>query len=425
METKTGRNAPCPCGSGKKYKKCCMLRQATTPDELDYRRLSEVYDRLFDRLVQHAERVFGQAAVSLALHEFWLWPDEEEEAELDAERLERNMPLFWPWFLFNWEYDPLEDEIELDGPSERTVAELYAQEQGPKLDSFERRFIEAVNRKPYTFYEALEVEPGRRILLQDVLSGSRISVHERAGSHHVKPSDIVFGRAVIIDGIGMIVGLGSYVIPPGRKPMIIDLRAGLKAGGRTVSDEVLNEFDSEIRELYLDIDRLLFTSPKICNTDGDPMEIHKVVYDIDSAEAAFEKLVSLCVTTKASELRKKAERDAEGRIRRAEIIWDRKGHKGSPGLTNTMLGRIVIDDGRLTAEVNSARRAKTIRRKIEAKLGAGARFRIEEIRSLDGMMNDEELMGRAAARSAEQDALMQNPEVRGHMADIVRKHWES
>lgn len=23
VETKTGRNEPCPCGSGKKYKKCC------------------------------------------------------------------------------------------------------------------------------------------------------------------------------------------------------------------------------------------------------------------------------------------------------------------------------------------------------------------------------------------------------------------
>ena len=24
MSSKTGRNAPCPCGSGKKYKKCCL-----------------------------------------------------------------------------------------------------------------------------------------------------------------------------------------------------------------------------------------------------------------------------------------------------------------------------------------------------------------------------------------------------------------
>ncbi len=24
---KIGRNEPCPCGSGKKYKKCCLLKQ--------------------------------------------------------------------------------------------------------------------------------------------------------------------------------------------------------------------------------------------------------------------------------------------------------------------------------------------------------------------------------------------------------------
>ena len=24
-ELKIGRNAPCPCGSGKKYKKCCLM----------------------------------------------------------------------------------------------------------------------------------------------------------------------------------------------------------------------------------------------------------------------------------------------------------------------------------------------------------------------------------------------------------------
>jgi tetratricopeptide (TPR) repeat protein len=28
--TKIARNAPCPCGSGKKYKKCCLLREDGT-----------------------------------------------------------------------------------------------------------------------------------------------------------------------------------------------------------------------------------------------------------------------------------------------------------------------------------------------------------------------------------------------------------
>jgi uncharacterized protein YecA (UPF0149 family) len=27
-KAKAGRNEPCPCGSGKKYKKCCLFNQA-------------------------------------------------------------------------------------------------------------------------------------------------------------------------------------------------------------------------------------------------------------------------------------------------------------------------------------------------------------------------------------------------------------
>jgi preprotein translocase subunit SecA len=27
---KVGRNEPCPCGSGKKYKKCCLLKEETS-----------------------------------------------------------------------------------------------------------------------------------------------------------------------------------------------------------------------------------------------------------------------------------------------------------------------------------------------------------------------------------------------------------
>ena len=40
-------------------------------------------------------------------------------------------------------------------------------------------------------------------------------------------------------------------------------------------------------------------------------------------------------------------------------------------------------------------------------------------------MADEKLIGRSDERSAEHDALMQNPEVRRHMADMIRKHWEN
>jgi hypothetical protein len=419
---KAGRNDPCPCGSGRKYKKCCMLKKVTTPDELHYRRLSEVYDKLFDRLVEHAEHVFGRESLKAAIHEFWLWPQQDEEPE--GKNFERQMPLFWPWFVFNWEYDPLDEQFQLDGPPDRTVAELYAENRGLGIEPLERTFIEAVNRKPYSFHEVLGVEPGKRIELRDVLTGTEITVQERSGSRHLKANDILFGRAVAVDGVGMIIGLSTYIIPPAYKPMLIELRRQIKLGRAAITDEVLNDWEIEIREAYLDCDRRLHTPPQLCNTDGDPLEFHKVVYDIDSADTAFEKLASLCVTEAADELRDAAEKAADGSIRRAELSWDRKGHKMSPGMPNTVLGHVVIDGRRLTVEVNSAQRAQAIRGEIERRLDTGARFRIDEITGLDKMLAGEAPGMPEQKSSAEHEALMQNPEVRSIMGEMVRRHWE-
>ena len=67
---KTGRNAPCPCGSGKKYKKCCLLLDeksrsqqnadiiysADNPDDLDMLSNS-VLDLIDESRLDEAEKV--------------------------------------------------------------------------------------------------------------------------------------------------------------------------------------------------------------------------------------------------------------------------------------------------------------------------------------------------------------------------------
>ena len=42
MGKKIGRNDPCPCGSGKKYKKCC-LGKADNPEYSDITKFADVY----------------------------------------------------------------------------------------------------------------------------------------------------------------------------------------------------------------------------------------------------------------------------------------------------------------------------------------------------------------------------------------------
>ncbi|MDF1591493.1 MAG: SEC-C metal-binding domain-containing protein [Desulfobacterales bacterium] len=418
-----GRNDPCPCGNGRKYKKCCLSGNVTTSVELRYRRLSAAHDRLAERLMKYAVKTFGKDIFSCALNEFWIWPEDDKEAP-DSECMDRQRPLFVPWLLFNWEYDEFDEDFKLNGPPDRTVAELYAMDKGTQLEPMELALIGAVNRKPYSLWEVLKVEPGKGISLRDALTGAEISVEERSGSRYVKPADILFGRAVSVEGVGMLIGLAATVIPPRNKPEIIQLRNQIKAGLPSITDQDLYEHDVEIRAAFLDIDERLHRPPQICNTDGDPIEFHKIIYAVESPEEAFRKLASLCATDGKADLRETAEIDADGQIRRVEIPWNRKGYKGKPEFTNTLMGTIRIDGRKLSVEVNSAERAKKIRKEIQKRLGMGVRFKADRILELDAMAASVIPEKQKPERSAEQDELMQHPEIQAHMAEMMKRHWE-
>ena len=420
---KIGRNEPCPCGSGKKYKKCCLNKAASPSQALYYRRLSEAHDRLAGRLVAYAARIFGEEAVHVAMHEFLLWPEAEDE--INEEMLDRAGPMFWPWYVFNWEYDSIDAEVELAGPEDLTVAELYAKERSGKLDTLERRLIEGINRKPFSFWEVLSVDKGKGMRLQDILKGDRIEVQERTGSEYVQPGDVLFGRAVRVDGVGMLIGLSPTLIPPGRKADIIQLRKRLQRHQAAITDDTLYEWDTEIRALYFSIDHALHAMPELRNTDDHPLEFHRLVYDIFSAHKAFEKLCDLCATMTPEELCADAERDDAGRMVRVEIPWDRQGHEKVSGMPNTVLGRIVVDGQRLTAEVNSAKRAAALRREIDVRLGDDGRFRVDEIRDPDSMMSKCAAGGAERITSKEHEDLMQHPEVQRQVAEMMGKRWES
>ena len=73
---KVGRNQPCPYGSGKKYKKCCLGKEKVSSDLL-YTRLGEAHDRLAHHLMRFGLKEYGEEALGVALDEFMAWPDEE------------------------------------------------------------------------------------------------------------------------------------------------------------------------------------------------------------------------------------------------------------------------------------------------------------------------------------------------------------
>ncbi len=92
---KTGRNDPCPCGSGNKYKHCHLPNDtAVSPDLLAWRRLSRVIDesRLLSQMFEFVAEHYGMDAIDEAWAEFFVWrnivdgvDDADDDVDLDDE----------------------------------------------------------------------------------------------------------------------------------------------------------------------------------------------------------------------------------------------------------------------------------------------------------------------------------------------------
>lgn len=374
---KVGRNDPCPCGSGRKYKYCCLNKdQEPRPDDLAWRRLQRAIEVLPKGLLRTAREHFGAGAIDEAWAEFNLWNGEDA---FDPES--PYLQVFLPWFFYDWLPDAEETAVPARARSE-TAAAAHLRTAGRRLDPLARRYLEACIAAPFSFHEVVACEPGRGFRLRDVLLGTEVDALEHEGSLHARAGGLIYAKAVSTDGLTLIEGCTPVLIPPVCKPAIIELRERLAAQGAALDAGLLREYDVEPRETYLEIaDRLLYPRmPQMANTDGDPLEFRELVFDIDSPRGAFDALKGLAAGASEDELLSGAGFDAAGALLQAEIAWRRPD-------SDTILGSLRIEGGRLTAAANSARRADELRRLIEERLGASGRYRAGTVQSVESLLD--------------------------------------
>lgn len=83
MTDKPGRNDPCPCGSGKKYKQCCLKNVPVKKGKFTAKWLSKPEEKPVDLM----ERTYG-AAISLGMQSTRPFPLQESKSESQPEQLQ-------------------------------------------------------------------------------------------------------------------------------------------------------------------------------------------------------------------------------------------------------------------------------------------------------------------------------------------------
>lgn len=418
---KVGRNEPCPCGSGKKFKQCCLkkeLEQTHASGELAWRRVRRATDGYPYTLLKFITETYGSVAVVEAWEEF------TASAPMKFDPRSPFIELFYTWFFYRWTPDPSNTLVRDRRMHDLSPARAHLQRFGKRYDPVLRRYVEGVLNAPLAFYEVIASSPGRGIRLREFFTEREYDVHEAAASESLTVGDSICAVLVACEGVTTIDGMGGYPIPPLRRIDLIDFGKELGLTKQNAAGR-LPELDLDVIECYLRICEpfLRPSMPALRNTDGEPLAPQTLFFDIDSAEQAFAALHDLNFEDSEALQREQATCDAQGRVQKAEIPWLAKGNKMTPSWTNTALGRILIDGSRMCVAVNSDERAEKIKALIATRLGAAARYRLSEKQSMEKMLADANTSQSAAPLS--QDELMKIPEVRAKLQAMLASHYET
>src|ERR1700688_239056 len=214
-QTKVGRNDACPCGSGKKYKRCCLPNQPISQDRL-WTRQREASDELTRDMMRFAARKFESQ-----IEEAWQDFNMSDLPEALADRSTEDQ-IFIPYFLFHWE--PLAPSRKRGALSNGgVVLRGYMLERANRLTEMERMFLHQATTQPVTFHEVLDNLPGVGLTLRDVMTGSENQVMERSASGILRQGDIVYAQVWNLTGLAILGSCAPLCIPPGRKADVIAL----------------------------------------------------------------------------------------------------------------------------------------------------------------------------------------------------------
>jgi len=407
------RNAPCPCGSGKKYKHCCGQSTGKTPSEV-YDRLRRLDGEASEHSFRIARRMYGEDGLEAA------WSDFLDTSNAPMDESHPEFEFFMRWFEYDW--------FPEDNPS---PAEALLDHHDSRIDPDVLHLVEKTLDSPYSFHQVTAVEPGIGFTARDILLKTDHHVTERSASSTLEPGSILYARVVEMDGIEFMMGNGMRVVPVSVMANLVALRERIleeeSSLGGTISAELLLDFEEEFRHFYLaTIEAASNPMRSLHNTDGDPLLFHEIRYEVPSFERAFQGLRDFEPDRSDTELMRRDDED-EPIGTRATIHWSRrrKGH----GKDETILHAVFrLRDTMLTAEVNSAKRAARTRKEIEKRLGRDAIYLGTEIKSPEGAMKDVDEgkdSENATKRAEEQERLMALPEVQEMLKREMEKHWAS
>lgn len=199
-----GRNDTCPCGSGKKYKQCCLNKKeeekAVIGQQQKYEQAkSNVLMKVGDMMVcsEYQNELKKAENIYFALKK----PDEQIS---DIEKLS-----FYSWFVQDYLLE--NNEYFIDSFYQHKARNLEAEEKEIALE------MKKVSQK---IYEILEVTPDTGVVLEEVFEKKRVFILDARVANTCSIGDLMAIRVILVGEQYHPIGIGPYILKKYKEPII-------------------------------------------------------------------------------------------------------------------------------------------------------------------------------------------------------------
>ena len=367
------RNIQCPCGSGKKYKQCCVHKAdpfSSAEFDIEWQKIRQTEGKIEEGALAFANEEWGPE----------IFEDGWELFSLGL-GIEKNSPdgkrLFPQWFIFRWipsEYGKKWKHL----GANLTIGEIYLKRNGFREGE---SFLSAVAKSPFSFFLIEEVVPSKRLILKDLLLDKAVVIKERSGANIVCKGMIAFARVISVQDQSIQLGFGTTLLPMRYRTHILELKEQILAQEKNLTATSLMKYDYDFRRTYFLLAESLHQPPTFCNNDGDPIVICTLQYKLPyTPKETFHELAQLCKDKDPKDLFLEGKFGKDGKLEMIEFPWlkSRSDH--------LVLGHIKIEQDQLSIAVNSIQRSKKIQKKIE-KLLPKAVFQTIKTQSIEDLLH--------------------------------------
>jgi hypothetical protein len=417
---KVGRNDPCPCGSGKKYKNCCLIKERLSqaasnrylPAEGSLRDKILLYmdQKRFDWDFEQARslwrRSFGESPGWDGVEDVW----------------------FTVWFIHDYRLS-----------FGKTLLELFYDEMRRTLGGLEAEILEEWLRTCLGVYEVSGVKEGSGVELTELFTGEKCFAYDVSASSFLVKWDIIIVRVFKVRDLNRLQG-ACLRFSRADKETLISLGEELFQRYRESRPGASwRRFMKEEGYRFNALQGVLkkkAAETKLLTVEGDELMFSHAVYrvkDFEEASRRLEKLEELIRVDEAEEgggtqeihykwVTPKDEGDVKPeRLERRGIVTSTT-LKTQQGGDLRVLGDITVTLDELSIECLSERRLEKGKRMIQRALGGSAEHLYSEYQDPDTIMKERDKA--AKARPEETMGHSVQPEVPEHVIlEFLEDHY--